>query len=244
MSVKPVLELTEEEREELSGIARGSRGRQVIAGWRVTRGRALLKCDQGLWDPGLAGSSDCRGSGGDGTFAAELAQTSGSGRSRGGSEASNAGPAGAQEGGWASGSGRSIGEETVRQTLKKRMKAMAAGHVVHSEAAKPSFRGWHGADAQGIPAAVRSAASGGVHGRDEQAARGGSPRAVSGTPWVAREVRRHYLRRGACTAWMFGEPLSRLADGARHQTAHDVGLGEAVRTLANLSRSRRPKPVG
>ena len=38
----------------------------------------------------------------------------------------------------------------------------------------------------------------------------------------------HYLRRGACTVWMFDEPLSGLlADGGRHQTAHDVGLGEA-----------------
>ena len=37
----------------------------------------------------------------------------------------------------------------------------------------------------------------------------------------------HYLRRGECTVWMFGEPLIRLADGGRHQTAHDVGLGEA-----------------
>ena len=51
MSVKHVLKLTEEEREELSGIARGSRGRQVIAGWKVIRARALLKCDQGPWGP-------------------------------------------------------------------------------------------------------------------------------------------------------------------------------------------------
>ena len=67
---------------------------------------------------------------------------------------------------------------------------MAAGNVVHSEEAKPSFRGRHGAGAQGIPAAVRPAASGGVHGRDEQAARGGSPREVTGTPRIAGEVRR------------------------------------------------------
>ena len=51
MSVKHVLKLTEEEREELSRIARGSRGRRVIAGWKVTRARALLKCDQGPWGP-------------------------------------------------------------------------------------------------------------------------------------------------------------------------------------------------
>ena len=51
MSVKHVLKLTEEEREELSRIARGSRGRGVIAGWKVTRARALLKCDQGPWGP-------------------------------------------------------------------------------------------------------------------------------------------------------------------------------------------------
>ena len=65
---------------------------------------------------------------------------------------------------------------------------MAARHVVHSEAAKPSFRGRHGAGAQGISAAVRPAASSGVHGRDEQAARVGSPREVTGTPRVAGEV--------------------------------------------------------
>ncbi len=41
----------------------------------------------------------------------------------------------------------SICGETVRQALKKRIKTMAAGHVVHSKAAKPSFRGRHGAGA-------------------------------------------------------------------------------------------------
>ncbi len=52
MSVRHVLKLTEEEREELSRIARGSRGRRrVMAGWKVTRARALLKCDQGPWGP-------------------------------------------------------------------------------------------------------------------------------------------------------------------------------------------------
>ena len=51
MSVKHVLKLTEEEREELPRIARGSRGRRVIAGWKVTRARVLLKCDQGPWGP-------------------------------------------------------------------------------------------------------------------------------------------------------------------------------------------------
>ena len=121
----------------------------------------------------------------------------------------------------------SMCEETVRQALKKRMETMAAGNVVHSEAAKPSFRGRHGAGAQGIPAAVRSAVSGGVHGGDEQAARGGSPREVAGTPRVAGEVRRplppppgsmHGLDVRRAAVW--------LADGGRHQTAHDVRLGE------------------
>ena len=39
--------------------------------------------------------------------------------------------------------------ETVRKALKKRIETMAAGNVVHSEEAKPSFRGRHGAGAQG-----------------------------------------------------------------------------------------------
>ena len=43
----------------------------------------------------------------------------------------------------------SICGETVRPALKKRIETMAAGNVVHSEEAKPSFRGRHGAGAQG-----------------------------------------------------------------------------------------------
>ena len=41
----------------------------------------------------------------------------------------------------------SIGEETVRQALKKRIETMAAGNVVYPEATKPPFRGRHGAGA-------------------------------------------------------------------------------------------------
>ena len=52
MAFKHVLKLSEEEREELSRIAQGSCGRRVIAGWKVIRARALLKCDQGSWGPG------------------------------------------------------------------------------------------------------------------------------------------------------------------------------------------------
>ncbi len=117
--------------------------------------------------------------------------------------------------------------ETVRQALKKRIETMAAGNVVHSEAAKPSFRGRHGAGAQGIPAAVRPAASGGVHGRDEQAARGGSPREVAGTPRVAGEVRRPLPPPGSMHGVDVRRAAVRLADSGCHQTAYDVGLGAA-----------------
>ena len=51
----------------------------------------------------MAGSPDCRGSGGDGTLPSELAQTSGSGRSGGGTIPPIAGP-GAEESGWVPGS--------------------------------------------------------------------------------------------------------------------------------------------
>ena len=106
---------------------------------------------------------------------------------------------------------------------------MAAGNVVYPEETKPPFRGRHGAGAQGIPAAVRPAASGGVHGRDEQAARGGSPREVAGTPRVAGEVRRPLPPPGR----MHDDGVDvrrvavRLADSGCHQTTHDVGLGAA-----------------
>ena len=130
--------------------------------------------------------------------------------------------------------------ETVRKALKKRIETMAAGNVVHSEEAKPSFRGRHGAGAQGIPAAVRPAASGGVHGRDEQAARGGSPREVTGTPRVAGAVRRplHSAGEGACTVWMFGEPLSGWRTVAVTKRRTTLDWAQHVRALANLPRSR------
>ena len=51
MSVKHVLKLPEEEREELSRIPGAAVVGGVIAGWKVTRARALLKCDQGPWGP-------------------------------------------------------------------------------------------------------------------------------------------------------------------------------------------------
>jgi len=52
MAHKYVLKLTAEERAELEGIAKGTRGRQAIAAWKVQRARALLKCDQGEHGPG------------------------------------------------------------------------------------------------------------------------------------------------------------------------------------------------
>ncbi len=117
---------------------------------------------------------------------------------------------------------------------------MAAGNVVYPEETKPPFRGRHGTGAQGIPAAVRPAASGGVHGRDEQAARGGSPREVASTPRVAGEVRRPLPPpRGACTTvWMFGEPLSGWRTVAVTQRRTTLDGAKQVRALANLPRSR------
>ena len=142
--------------------------------------------------------------------------------------------------------GESIGEETVRKALKKRMETVATGNVVHSEAAKPPFRGRHGAGAQGIPAAVRPAASGGVHRRDEQAelvaevreklpVRPGSPEQYDDA---------HYLRRGACTVWMFGEPLLsswRTVAVTKRRTTLD--WAKQVRALANLPRYRDAETI-
>ena len=51
MAAKYVLKLCEEERQNLSGIAKGTRGRQAIAQWKITRAKALLKCDQGELGP-------------------------------------------------------------------------------------------------------------------------------------------------------------------------------------------------
>jgi len=52
MARKDVLKLTAEERAELERIAKGTRGGQSIAAWKVQRARALLKCDQGEHGPG------------------------------------------------------------------------------------------------------------------------------------------------------------------------------------------------
>ena len=51
MAVKHVLQLARDEREALARIAKGSRGRQVMGGWKVTHAKAWLKCDQGPWGP-------------------------------------------------------------------------------------------------------------------------------------------------------------------------------------------------
>ena len=51
MAVKHVLKLAESERRHLSEIAKGTRGRQTIAQWKVIRAKALLKCDQGKSGP-------------------------------------------------------------------------------------------------------------------------------------------------------------------------------------------------
>ena len=120
---------------------------------------------------------------------------------------------------------------------------MAAGNVVHSEEAKPSFRGRHGAGAQGIPAAVRPAESSGVHGRDEQAARGGSPREVTGTPRIAGEVRRPLPPPGR----MHGVDVRRAAypAGGRWLSPNGVRrwIGRSKCVLANLPRSRDAESI-
>ena len=51
MATKYVLKLSEEEREKLSRIAKGTRGKQAIASWKVVRAKTLLKCDQGEFGP-------------------------------------------------------------------------------------------------------------------------------------------------------------------------------------------------
>lgn len=52
MAAKYVLKLSEGERENLSEVAKGTRGKLAIAAWRVVRAKALLKCDQGEFGPG------------------------------------------------------------------------------------------------------------------------------------------------------------------------------------------------
>lgn len=51
MATKHVLKLTAEEREALSDVAKGTRGRRVIAQWKVVRAQALLECDEGMHGP-------------------------------------------------------------------------------------------------------------------------------------------------------------------------------------------------
>ena len=51
MATKYVLKLSEEERETLSLVAKGTRGKQAIAAWKVVRAKALLRCDQGEFGP-------------------------------------------------------------------------------------------------------------------------------------------------------------------------------------------------
>ena len=51
MGTKHVLKLSEEERELLSEVAKGTRGRRTVAQWKVVRAKALLDCDQGEHGP-------------------------------------------------------------------------------------------------------------------------------------------------------------------------------------------------
>jgi len=52
MAKKYVLKLTPEERSDLERVAKGTTGRRSIAGWKVQRAQALLKCDQSEHGPG------------------------------------------------------------------------------------------------------------------------------------------------------------------------------------------------
>ena len=119
--------------------------------------------------------------------------------------------------------------------------------MVHSEAAKPPLRGRHGAGAQGIPAAVRPAASGGVHGRDEQAARVGSPRAVAGTPRVAGEVRRPLPPPGSMHGVDVRRAAVRLSLGWRTvavtKRRTTLDWAQQVCALANLPRYRDAESI-
>jgi len=63
-----------------------------------------------------------------------------------------------------------LSHETVRQTLKKRDQAALEEDVVHSARAVGRVRLPHGGCARGLSASLRSQASGGVPGRDQQAA--------------------------------------------------------------------------
>lgn len=51
MVTKHVLKLTEEEREQLAEVAKGTRGRRSVAQWKVIRAKALLDCDEGAHGP-------------------------------------------------------------------------------------------------------------------------------------------------------------------------------------------------
>ena len=51
MVVKHVLRLSSEERDWLSDLAKGTRGRRTVAQWKVVRAKALLACDEGEHGP-------------------------------------------------------------------------------------------------------------------------------------------------------------------------------------------------
>src|SRR4051812_25543159 len=70
--------------------------------------------------------------------------------------------------------------ETVRQTLKKERPSSAPqAHVVHPRQARGRVRLPHGRRAGGLPPPIRPQASGGVRGRDLQAADRRDPRAAA-----------------------------------------------------------------
>src|SRR4051794_35778033 len=79
--------------------------------------------------------------------------------------------------------------ETVRQTLKKeRPPAAPKTDVVHPRQALGGVRLPPGRRAGGLPPPVRSQASGGVRGRDLQAARGRAPRAPADATGLGRAL--------------------------------------------------------
>jgi hypothetical protein len=48
---KYIVKLTEEERAELTRVAKGKNGKKNIAAWKVLRAKMLLQCDQGPGGP-------------------------------------------------------------------------------------------------------------------------------------------------------------------------------------------------
>ena len=121
---------------------------------------------------------------------------------------------------------------------------MAAGHVVHSEEAKPSFRGRHERVLKVYrrpydprhPVVCMDEMSKQLVAevREKLPVRPGPPEKYDDA---------HYLRRGECTVWMFGEPLSGWRTVAVTKRRTTLDWAKQVRALANLPRSRDAESI-